>query len=161
MWPGKGSVNWTGNDNTFFFLFFFFPFSPKQGVASNYEVDFLVWHRVKSEVNSQKEGKFQKCFEWTWFPWSKCTGPSAWMYKVSQVLWKQMVCDLGQTIWVAEGLPSLAEKIKLSWIKLPLPFCPRSLIRLKSLLSVRCRDKRVQRCLPWPCGVLLSSPFSR
>ena len=34
---------------------FFFFFGSRQGVAPNYEVDFLVWCTMKSEVNSQKE----------------------------------------------------------------------------------------------------------
>lgn len=44
-------TNWTGNNNTFFFFFF----GSRQGVAPNYEIDFLVWCTMKSEVNSQKE----------------------------------------------------------------------------------------------------------
>ena len=33
----------------------FYFFGSRQGVAPNYEVDFLVWCTMKSEVNSQKE----------------------------------------------------------------------------------------------------------
>lgn len=35
--------------------FFFFFLGSRQGVAPNYEIDFLVWCTMKSEVNSQKE----------------------------------------------------------------------------------------------------------
>lgn len=93
-----------------------FFFSPKQGVASNYEIDFLVWHTAKSEVNSQKEVKSKSVLNeldflgpnmlrpvFGWIRFHKCFG-SKWY-----VIWDK-------PFGLQKVLPSPSEKIKLNGV---------------------------------------------
>lgn len=93
-----------------------FFFGPKQGVASNYEIDFLVWHTVKSEVNSQKKVKSKSVWNELDFLGPNMLGPVFGCIRFHKCFGSKWYVIWDKPFRLQKVLPSLSEKITLNWV---------------------------------------------
>lgn len=158
MWPRRVSVNWTGNDNTFFF---FFPVLNK------------VWHQIMRLISlfgtqqslrsiHTKKVKSKSVLNELDFVGPNVLGPVLGCIRFHKCFGSKWYVIWNKSFGLQKVLPFPIRKNKVELEKLPLPFCPWSLIRSKSLLSMRCdyRVEPVQRSSLWPCvGSIVIIPW--
>lgn len=85
-------------------------------MASNYEVDFLVWHTAKSEVNSQKEVKSKSVLNELDFLGPNVLGPVLGCIRFRKCFGSKWYVIWDKPFGLQKVLPSLSEKIKLNWV---------------------------------------------